>query len=138
MLKIICKNKEKFEVSDLEIVENRKMCAIDAFRLIEKNYPDVEKFFIMGADNFVKITKWKESKELLTKYEYIVFERENIDLKNFINEILQKYETKVKIVKNFEHKNTSSSKFRNIKNELETKAIVPKEIFEYIKQNKIY
>ena len=140
MLKIAClsDNKNNFEVSDIEIKEKRKMSAIEAFRLIEKNYPEAEKFFIMGADNFINILNWKESKELLNKYKYIVFERENIDIKKFVNEDLKQYKVQVSIIENLEHKATSSSKFRERRKESDMQDIVQKEVLEYIIKNKIY
>ena len=119
MLKIAClsDNVNNFEVSDLEIKEKKRLFAIEAFRIIEKKYPEAEKFFIMGADNFINILNWKESEELLNKYKYIVFERENIDIKKFINENLKKYKVQVMVIENIEHKATSSSKFREKRQE---------------------
>ena len=137
-LAILSDSESNLEVSDLEIKEARKMSAIEAFRLIEENYPTEEKFFIMGADNFINILNWKESEELLNKYKYIVFERKDIDIKKFIEEDLKKYKTQITIVKNIEHKNTSSSKFREENKKNNMQDIVPKEVFDYIIKNDIY
>ena len=137
-LAILSDSESNLEVSDLEIKEARKMSAIEAFRLIEENYPTEEKFFIMGADNFINILNWKESEELLNKYKYIVFERKDIDIKKFIEEDLKKYKTQITIVKNIEHKNTSSSKFREENKKNNMQDIVPKEVFDYIIKNNIY
>ena len=137
-LAILSDSESNLEVSDLEIKEARKMSAIEAFRLIEENYPNEEKLFVMGADNFINILNWKESEELLNKYKYIVFERKDIDIKKFIEEDLKKYKTQITIVKNIEHKNTSSSKFREENKKNNMQDIVPKEVFDYIIKNDIY
>lgn len=137
-LAILSDSESNLEVSDLEIKEARKMSAIEAFRLIEENYPNEEKLFVMGADNFINILNWKESEELLNKYKYIVFERKDIDIKKFIEEDLKKYKTQITIVKNIEHKNTSSSKFREENKKNNMQDIVPKEVFDYIIKNNIY
>ena len=102
MLKIICSKDNRLEVSDVELKINKNLTTIEAFRLIEKLYPDDDKYFLMGADNFVKIVNWEESEQLINKYKYIVFERENIDLKKYIDENLKKQTINVYIIKNDE------------------------------------
>lgn len=133
MLQIACSNSEttKLEVSDLEIKINKKLYAIDAFRLIEESYPNDERYFIMGADNFASLANWKNSYDLIHKYNYIVFEREDIDLKKHIN---SEFENSVIIIKNDTHKATSSSRARETLDE----DMLPKEVLEYIKENFLY
>lgn len=135
MLEIACSNLEinNLEVSDLEIKINKKLYAIDAFRLIEENYPNDKRYFIMGADNFARLGVWKNSEDLINKYNYIVFEREDIDLKGYIEENKQ-FEKNVRIIKNSTHKTTSSSKARENLNE----EMLSKEVIEYIKENFLY
>ncbi len=138
MLEIACKVEEHFEVSDLEIKVNKKLDTIDAFRLIEKTYPNEEKYFLMGADNFIKLLNWKDI-DALSKYNYIVFERENIDLKEYIeNSDILKH-TKIEIIENKDYKNKSATEFRNLFKENKINHdIIPEEVLEYIKTNNIY
>lgn len=134
MLEIACHKEAKLEVSDLEIRENRKMHAIDAFRLIERVYPNSKNYFIIGADNFINLLNWKDSEELIKRYKYIVLEREDIDIRKYIEKNLKEQAKNIVIVENEEYKNTSSSSFRNMRN----KENVSKEIFNYIVENDIY
>jgi len=90
----------------------------------------------MGADNFIKILEWKESLELVSKYKYIVFERDDINVNRFIEENLKEYKANFQIMENKEYKNSSSSKFRHDKNSF--KEEVSKEVFKYIMKNNIY
>ena len=39
----------------------------------------------MGADNFINMEKWKDGQELLDRYNYIVLDREDIDLAKYAN-----------------------------------------------------
>lgn len=134
MLKIVCLKEKKLEVTDIELKIDKNLTTIEAFRLIEKTYPNDDKYFLMGADNFIKILNWEESKELINKYKYIVFEREDINLKKYINENLKNQNISIFIVKNYEHKTASSSKFRN----RQEKELIPIEVLKYIEKNKIY
>lgn len=138
MLKIACRNIKNIEVSDLEIKINKNLHAIDAFRLIEKEYPNDEKWFIMGADNFIKLLNWKES-ESLSKYNYIVFERLDINLKEYIEKNNNLINTKIKIIENTSYKDKSATEFRNLlKHNIINQSIISDEVLEYIETNNIY
>ncbi len=142
MLKIACQNFKKLEVSDLEKNIKNKIYASDAFKLIEENYPNIDIFFIMGADNFIKIMEWKNAKDIIKKYKYIILERTNINVQEYIekNEYLKKYKENIKIIKNEEHKSCSSSEIRDIikkKNEI-IEDMIQDEVYEYVKKNNIF
>ena len=115
MLKIVLENEPQIDI--LNISNNdKKMCAIDSFRVIEEIFPEAEKFFIMGSDNFAKMSKWKNAEELIKNYQYIILDRENANTKDI-----------------------SSSLVRDKINRGEdAEELVPKEIIEYIKQNNLY
>lgn len=134
MLKIVCDKEMGLEVSDLELETKERMYAIDAFRLIEKMYPDNEKYYIIGADNFINLLNWKESRELIKKYKYIVLEREEIDIKTYIEENFKEHMKDIWIIKNEEHKKCSSSLYRNGL----SKDMVEKDVLDYIEENKLF
>lgn len=140
MLKIACKDKKNIEVSDIELKVKEKIYAIDAFKLIEENYPDTDIYFIMGADNFINIMTWKNSKELIKKYKYIVLDREDIDVEDYINKFSEIDRNRIIIIKNENYSRHSSSKFRSMaKEEREYgQDMIPKKIMEYIKENNLF
>ena len=140
MLNIACSNSKikAFEVSDLEINIKEKLHAIDAFKLIENEYPNDERYFIMGADNFINLINWKESDKLLLEYNYIVFERENIEIEKFL---IENFKNNIpKIIKNVEYNRSSSTEFRNLikSNTTKNQNIISKEVLDYIIENNIY
>lgn len=140
MLKIACEESNNFEVSDIEIGIKDNLYAIDAFNLIKNNYPEDDIYFIMGADNFINIMNWKDSKKLIKQYKYIVLERENIDIEKFIKSNLIEYTNKIHLIKNQEYRTISSSQFRTKAkhDNSEIQEIIPNKIMEYIKKNKLY
>lgn len=139
MLKIASTGEERIEISDLEKNIKEKVYAIDIFRIIEKKYPNDNIYFIMGADNFVKITSWKEYKTLTKKYKYIILDRENININKYIKEMDLDCNN-IAIIKNKEHNTSSSSKFRKNLKERNTdfKNLVSEEVYEYIMENKLF
>ncbi len=128
---------KNIEVTDFELHIKEKLYAIDVFRIIENKYKDAEIFFIMGADNFANITKWKNSDELLKMYKYIILDRENIDLNKFITKELEKNTC---VIKNEEYNICSSSSFRDAlkKEKKYNKEIISDEVIDYIIANNLY
>ncbi len=112
MLKFAIKGNNKLIIDDFENIENRKLYAIDVFRIIEDKYSSSDNYYIMGSDNFEKIKNWKEY-DKLKKYKYIVLNRNEEDI--------------------------SSTKIRNMikKNNLKEN-ILDDKVYEYIKENKLY
>lgn len=136
MLKIETEELKNIEVSDMEIGIKEKIYAIDAFKLIKEKFSDDDIYFIMGADNFVNIMNWKDGKELINEYKYIVLERENIDLDEYINKKLKAYKDRIIIIKNEEYKGFSSSKFRqNLK---QNQNMISSKVMKYIKENNLF
>ena len=138
MLKIACDKLENIEVSDIEKDANKRLYAIDIFKIIKEKYKKEEIFFIMGADNFANITNWKKSYELTKDYKYIVLDRENIDIMKYIEEN-QLNKDNIIVIKNEEHKLASSSKFRNMKKmEKCIQNVIPDNVYNYIIENKLF
>ncbi len=133
---------KNIEISDLELNRKEKLYAADAFKLIEENYKNVDIFFIMGADNFINIVKWKNSKEIIEKYNYIVLDRNNIDLNRYINEneFIRSHKDNIKVIKDENYSKYNATDFRNkIKKDNEyNQEIVSDEVIDYIIENGLY
>lgn len=134
MLKIACEGLKNIEISDIELSIKKTLYAIDAFNLIQDNYPNDDIYFIMGADNFINLMNWKDGKELIEKYKYIVLERKNINVEDYITSNLYEYKNKIFIIKNEEYGEFSSSMFRE-KNDF---SIIPSNVLKYIEDNSLY
>ena len=85
MLELAVKNYKNLEVDDIELKENRKLYAIDAFEIIQnsKFITDNNKnniIFIMGSDNYEQMPKWKDYDTIKNKYNFIVINRNKDDI----------------------------------------------------------
>jgi len=119
MLKLAIKGHLGLEVDDVEIKENRKLFAIDAFGIIGDS-PYATKcrkrdmFMIMGSDNYNKMPTWKDYEKIKDKYNFIVIDRDE--------------------------KEISSTEIRNMIKNGNEKVIeyLPEEVYNYIIENKLY
>lgn len=143
MLQLICNSNEKLDVCDIEINKNYNFKAIDVFKLIDDIYKEDEKYFIMGADNFVNILNWKNATELVSNYKFILLNRNEINLKETIkeNETLNKNRLNFYYMDNMNDIKISSTCIRNaIKDEKvpDIKGMVDKNVLEYINEYNLY
>lgn len=116
MLNLVAEKEEKIEILDFLGNINKKMYAIDTFKILDEKFPNVDRFFIMGTDNYEKINSWKNF-EMLKNYNYIVLDRNTPS----------------------NTKEISSSTVRNkIKKNEKIDKLVPEEVKKYIYNNKLY
>lgn len=140
MLKIACEGNDKLKVSDIEIRSSHKYNAIDIFEIISNKYKDDNRFFLMGVDNLSKMSDWKESKKLIENYNYIIFERNNVNADSIIksNEMLENNKENFEIIKNNDYKEISSTNIRESIKIGKKPEDINEKVYKYIIDNKIY
>lgn len=118
MLCLATKNYPNLEVDDILIKENRKLFAVDAFEVIynsnflNKNEKNI--YFVMGSDNYNKMSTWKDYDKIKDKYNYIVIDRNEDEISS----------TEIRdMIKNND---------KNVVNYL------PQEVYNYIIENELY
>ena len=85
MLKLICENEDKLEVSDIELIQNKQLYTIETLDLLQEEYvEEYEIWFVMGTDNLKEIDTWNNPERLLKEYKIIVLEREEDRLEDLI------------------------------------------------------
>ena len=119
MLKLAIKGRSGLKVDDVEIKENKKLFAIDAFEIIGDS-PRATKcrkrdiFMIMGSDNYNKMPTWKDYEKIKDKYNFIVIDRDE--------------------------KEISSTEIRKMirNNDKKVMEYLSKEVYNYIIKNELY
>lgn len=141
MLELICD--DKIKVESIELGRKEPLNTLQAFELIEQKYKNTENYYIMGADNFEKLPTWKNAKELIENYKYIIFERNGSNSKSMIDaqELLKQNRDNFKFLSVEQYSNVSSGiirKFIQNQNYEECEKYTRPEIVKYIKGNKLY
>lgn len=130
MLEILIKDLDgQITISDYELKQNQFVGTY--YTLAHYDHP----YFVMGADQLANIETWVKYPDLIYENKFIVFPRDKIDLNAVIeaNPILKANQDHFMII-NFDEMDISSSMFRYSRDT----NIVTKEIYEYIKANKLY
>jgi len=140
MLKLMCSKNEKMEVLDIELNVHKQLKAIDAFKMIKYKYPKDNLYYIMGADNLAKISKWESSEELIKNFKFIILNRGNYVIEDIIknNSLLLEHKNNFIELENNEHSNTSSTDVRNKIKSKDMNIDILDEVQTYIKENRLY
>ncbi|WP_075558381.1 nicotinate (nicotinamide) nucleotide adenylyltransferase [Parabacteroides timonensis] len=70
----------KFRASDFEFSLPLPTYTIDTLRALDRTYPDRQFHFIMGADNWAFIKRWKESDVLISSYPILIYPRKGYEI----------------------------------------------------------
>ena len=141
MLKLICDKNVHFEVSDIEFNTSRQPYTFETMQMMQKNYPEYKIRLIIGTDNLKELDSWYEIEKLLSEFKIIVFGRAEDNIGEIIknHKLLSKYSSSFIITNISLRTNLSSTFVRNeIKNHHSVRYLLPDEIIEYIKSNKLY
>ena len=140
MLKLLCKNNPKLEVSKIELEAKRQLYTIETLNILQNKYTNANLYFILGTDNLKELSSWKDPEEILQKYKIIVLGRNEDSAYDIIekDELLKKYKDSF-INLNNKRISLSSTFVRNeLKDNKDISKYVPKDIKKYIKENNLY
>ena len=98
-----------FESKNIKVDDkhNNYQYTYQLLRALKEEYND-ELYLIIGADNAINLDKWEHIQELLT-YKIIVLNRDNIDIKKYINKFNS---NNFIVIPNFPFIDTSSTEIR--------------------------
>lgn len=140
MTKLAVAGNDKFEVFDIEILNQGTSFTVDTVGKLKIVYPDIEFFFITGADSIIDIPKWKDPDRLMSLCKFVCVKRPNYteDLESKIQDIIKKFGGEIIIVEG-SMLDISSTQIRTmIKAGESIEDMVPKEVNRYIIDNKLY
>lgn len=141
MLKLICENEDKLEVSDIELRHDKQLYTIETLNLIKEQYNNYDIWFVMGTDNLRELETWSKPEQLLSNYKILVLNREDDNLEKIIqnSDLLKRYRGSLIQINGIEKIDLSSTMIRDkLKKGEDIKEYVPNYILEYIKENNLY
>ena len=142
MLKIAAGQNSSFSVSEAEIERGGISYTYQTVREFKKLYPNDDLFLIIGEDQFLNFTAWKNWREIIENASLCTALRLNSTKKSKLCDYAQnvlKIQKGYYFVASFEALEISSSQIRQaVKNGEEIERFVGKEVAEYIKERGLY
>ena len=141
MLNIVCEENENFEVSDIELKQDKQLDTLETMQLLQKEYPDYTLCFTMGTDNLKLISEWGLAKELVTSFKFLVIERDEDSMDEIINAdkfLLDHKDAFMKVKENIRSNISSTFVREKIKRGKSIRYLTPDKVYFYIKENNLY
>ena len=141
MLNIVCEENENFEVSDIELKQDKQLDTLETMQLLQKEYPDYTLCFTMGTDNLKLISEWGLAKELVTSFKFLVIERDEDSMDEIINAdkfLLDHKDAFMKVKENIRSNISSTFVREKIKRGKSMRYLTPDKVYFYIKENNLY
>lgn len=158
MLNLATESNPSFKVSDIEINRKGPSYTIDTLKYFKSNYPENDYYFIMGTELFTRIDTWKDYDELFDYANFVILNRPgyyDVNLNNLFPLVIKndfEFSETVNEITTFIHKSSniliyvnihgiilSSTKIRQlIMNKKSINYLVPDDVNEYIKNNRLY
>jgi nicotinate-nucleotide adenylyltransferase len=134
LLQLASDGNDRFEVSDMEITRGGMSYTIDTVSLLKAKYPQSHLFWIIGADQAVRLGEWHRIEDLIQEVEFIVhtrpsvvWERDESWTKNRVHEI-----------ESHAFDISSSEIRKRIRTGRSLRYLVPDAVLEAIKEKKLY
>ena len=141
MVSLAIEDNPFFTLSTIEIEKEGSTYTYETLEQLRGKNPDTEYYFILGADSLWTISDWKEPKIIFANCHILAAVRDDKsaqDMNKRINFLKNKFDAKISLLKTG-HIEVSSSFIRDsIKKETSIRYIVPKNVYEYIVENKLY
>lgn len=147
MTKLAIADNRHFQYSDLELTREGIIYTSDTLRILCKEHPDTEYYFILGADSLFSFETWHEPEEILKRSVIIVAGRPDtinpeISPEDKISEqityLIKKYNCKIEYM-NSPLFDVSSTAIRSmISNQKSVRYLIPSAVEQYIYENNLY
>lgn len=131
MINIMIKDLKNTKIENIEI-EKKYTGTYQSLEYLSRLYKDI--YFVMGADNLQRFDEWINYEKLINEFKFIVFQRNNINIDELINNKYEKYKNNFIII-DFKE-NISSTDVRN--DLLNNKNNLLEGIYDYIVNNNLY
>ena len=141
MLKLITDKNDGFLVSDIDLKGERPLYTIEVLNKMQEQYKDKEICFLLGTDNLKQLDTWKDAEELLSRFKFLVMNRDNDNIEGIVksSELLRCYKENIIVIIPEIRDNYSSTFVRSqIKKGKSPRYLMPDEVLEYIEKNKLY
>lgn len=138
MLQLAFKDNKRVTISDYEF-KNNLICTYRSLDYLQSKYPNDELYFVMGADNLLTFSTWKNYQYILDTYNLVIIDRD-INYKKIVEEY-SKYKGKIVIADDVVTNNISSSEVREFfynDKKFDYDKYLDKEVYEYIVKEGFY
>ena len=142
MVKLAIEDNEAFSFSELELLRDGNTYTVETLKIMTKENPDVEYYFIMGADSLYHFETWKEPQEILNMAILLVAARDDVSshaIEGQIEYLENKYENaRIKCLLTPNLEISSNNLRKRCREGRSIRYLLPVQVEEYIREHGLY
>jgi nicotinate-nucleotide adenylyltransferase len=142
MLRLALEDIPYCKVSDFEMRREGNTYTAETLKLLKKEYPDTQFFFIVGADSLFQIETWYHPAEVMALTSILVsgreYESDGVTLSEQVDYLNKKYDADIRILHNEEIDIASADIRRRASEGKDIRKDVPEKVEEYIRIHRLY
>ena len=142
MVQLAIDDNPHFSLSKLELDREGTTYTVETLRMLTKDHPDCEFYFIMGADSLFHIESWREPEEIFAMTNILVAGRgsegDGSLLTSQIAYLNDKYDAKIYHLKSPNMEISSHNIRKRVYNGDSIRYLLPREVADYILQKGLY
>jgi nicotinate-nucleotide adenylyltransferase len=132
MLNLAVRGIGGYSICDIELHIEPPHYTYRTLNTLQEKYPDKEFVLLIGSDNLAVFDQWKNYVEILSMIPVYVYPRQGFDTNQF-DHFRGVHKTAAPIIE------ISSTQIRkNLASGLETRFLLPDEVYQYIRENRLY
>ncbi len=142
MVKLAIANNDAFTFSDIEVNREGTTYTVDTLRILTKENPDYEYYFIMGADSLFHFDSWKEAGEIVKMAVLLVATRDSMatfDIESQIEYLQSEFEdARIECLFSPSLEISSNQLRKRCREGKSIRYLVPDNVAAYIKEHNLY
>ena len=141
MTELAVKDYPSFSVSDIEIKRQKNSYSYETLEELNRIYPDADIIFIVGADSFINLDKWKFPGRILRAASLAVLVRDDVSedvLSAKTEDYKRIFNAKVFFLHAPQIDISSTNIKKKIKNGESVQDLLAPSVYSYIKEHKLY
>lgn len=133
MVELTIEKFDKLRASDFEFHLPIPSYTINTLQALQKTYPDHEFSLLIGADNWLRFSEWKDYEDLISQFEIFIYKRLGCEVK-----IPEKFQSQVHLLDTPIIEISSTFIRESLKEGKSIKAFVPEKVWEYLMKSHLY
>jgi nicotinate-nucleotide adenylyltransferase len=140
MIKRAIANNVHFEFSDVELKRNGNTYTVDTLEELTRVYPEVDFYFILGADSLYHIESWKEPGKILSLAKIVAASRSDAysAIDSQIEYLNDKYDADILRLNSPNLEISSSYLRKQLRLGNSCRYLLPDTVLDYIKEHGLY
>lgn len=127
-----------FEISDLEIKQEKPSYTVKSMEYFKSVYPGDTLVFIVGADSLDYMDKWVDSKKLFSLVEIAAAGRSGEDMETKKKKLEREYQAVIHLLHNAVADVSSSMIRERIRKGESVRQFLPESVWAYLKEHRVY